>query len=209
MYETMRTAMIDRQLRTTGVNDLRLLAALAAVPREAFVPAARAALAYTDTAIEVAPGRWLMAPMSIALMLNHAQIQPADRVLVVGAGTGYATRLIAEITPHVTALEEDAALAAAARVNGVATVAGPLAAGWPAAAPYDLIVCDGGIITVPPALVAQLADGGRLAAIVVGDDNVGRVTVGRAVGGHYAATAYIEAGAAVLPGFGRAVGFVF
>jgi len=209
MFETMRTAMIDRQLRTAGVNDQRLLAAFAAVRREAFVPPARAALAYADGAVEIAPGRWLMAPMSLGLMLNHAQIQPDDRALVVGAGTGYGASLLIAAGAQVTALEEDAALAAASRANGVTVVTGPLTAGWPAAGPYDLIVCDGGVSSVPPALIAQVADGGRIAAIVIGEDNVGRVVVGRVIGGHYAATAHIEAGAALLPGFGRVPQFTF
>lgn len=209
MFDTMRTAMVDRQLRTAGVDDIALLAALRLVPREQFVPAARRSLAYTDAAVEIAPGRWLMAPMSLAQLLNHAAVGPADRVLVVGAGTGYAAALLAQITRHVTALEENPALAAAARGNGIAVVEGPLTEGWAKAAPYDLIVCDGAVATVPPALLAQLAETGRLAAIVIGDDGVGRATVGRAAGGHFAGTGFIEAGAAILPGFARTPQFVF
>ena len=209
MFETMRTAMIDRQLRTTGVNDPAVLTALRAVERERFVPAARRSLAYTDAAIELAPGRWLMEPMSFALLLNHAAVLPTDRVLVVGAGTGYGASVLLQLTAQVIALEEDTALAAAARANGLTVVEGPLVDGWAAGAPYDLIVCDGAVAIVPPALLAQLTDGGRLAAVIVGDDGVGRATVGRYAAGHFAGTAFIEAGVQLLPGFARAPHFVF
>lgn len=209
MFEAMREAMVDSQLRPTGVNDPALLAAIRSVPRERFVPPPRAALAYSDTAIELAPGRWLLEPLITALLLTHARIAPTDRVLVVGAGTGYAATVIARLTPHVTALEEDAGLAMAAAANGVEVVTGPLAEGWAAAAPYDLIFIDGAAAVLPPLLLAQAAPGGRLAVVIIGDDGIGRATVGRIASAHFAGTGFIETGAVVLPGFGRAPAFVF
>lgn len=208
MFEKMRVAMVDSQLRTTGVNDPGVLAAVRAVPRERFVPASRAALAYADAPVELAPGRWMIEPMVLGLLLTHARIGAGDRVLVVGAATGYAAAVIARLTPHVTAVEEDAGLAATARANGVAVDEGPLIAGWPAAAPYDVIFIDGAVAELPPALLAQ-AEGGRIAAVIVGADGVGRATVGRVVGGYFAGTGFIETGAAVLPGFARAAKFMF
>ena len=88
-------------------------------------------------------------------------------------------------------------------------VEGPLAAGWPAGAPYDLILLDGAAAELPPPLLAQVADGGRLGGVIVGDDRVGRATVGRVVGGRFAGTGFAETGARVLPGFARAPAFVF
>jgi len=209
MFETMREAMVDSQLRPTGVNDPAILAAIRAVPRERFVPAARAGLAYADAAIEVAPGRWLVEPLIAGLLLTHARIVPGDRVLVVGAGTGYAAAVIGRLSRHVTALEGDPALVVAARGNGVDVVVGPLADGWAANAPYDLIFIDGAAATLPPALLGQCAQDGRLAAVIIGDDGVGRATVGRVAAGHFAGTGFFETGAVVLPGFGRAPKFVF
>ncbi|MGI4876178.1 MAG: protein-L-isoaspartate O-methyltransferase family protein [Janthinobacterium lividum] len=209
MFDKMRTAMVDSQLRTTGVNDPSVLAAIRAVPRERFVPAARAAQAYADAAVELVPGRWLIEPMVFGLLVTNAHVEPGDRVLVVGAGSGYSAAVIGQLTPHVTALEQDPALAALARANGIAVVEGPLVDGWPAAAPYDVLFCDGAVAELPPALLAQASDGARLAAVVVGPDGVGRATVGRVFGGRFTGTGFIETGAAMLPGFGRAAGFVF
>ena len=209
MLDTMRTAMIDRQLRTTGVNDPAVLAAIRAVDRERFVPAARRALAYSDAAIELVPGRWLMEPMTFGLLLTHAAVQPVDRVLVIGAATGYSAAVLARLTPHVTALEEDADLAAAARSNGITIAEGALIEGWAGAAPYDLMLFDGAIMAPPQSLLAQLADGARLAAVMIGDDGVGRATVGRYAAGHFAGTSIIEAGIPLLPGFAPRPMFVF
>lgn len=209
MFDKMRDAMVDSQLRPTGVNDPAILAAIRAVPRERFVPAAWRALAYSDAGIEIAAGRWLLEPMVFGLLLTRARIMPADRVLVVGAGTGYGAAVMARVSAHVTAVEEDAGLAAAASANGVDVHSGPLAAGWAAGAPFDVIFIDGAVATLPPALIAQGAEGARLAAVIIGDDGVGRATVGRIAGGHFAGTGFIETGAPVLPGFGRAPKFVF
>ena len=210
MMDARREAMIDSQLRTTGVNDPAVLAAFRAVDRARFVPPAAAAIAYADAAIPLAPGRAMLEPMIVGLLLTHARVAPGDRVLVVGAATGYTAALLAALGATVTALETDPDLAAAARgLAGVTLVAGPLAAGWPDSAPYDLIVLDGAAAELPPALLAQVADGGRLAGVIVGDDGVGRATVGRVVDGRFAGTGFAETGATVLPGFARAPAFVF
>ncbi len=209
MFEAMREAMVDSQLRPTGVNDPAVLAAIRAVARERFVPPARAGLAYADTAIEIAPGRWLLEPLVSGLLLTQARIASTDRVLVVGAGTGYVTAVIRQLSRDVTALEENPALALAAKANGVDTVIGPLAAGWAGGAPYDLIYIDGAAAMLPPALLAQCAPDGRLAAVIIGDDGVGRATVGRVADGHFAGSGFFDTGAVALPGFGRAPKFVF
>ena len=209
MIEAMREAMIDSQLRPTGVNDASVLAAFRAVPRERFVPAAAAAMAYSDAAIPLGGGRAILEPMIVGLLLTHARIAPGERVLVVGAATGYTAALVTALGAEVTALEEDADLAATARGNGVAVVEGPLGAGWTPNAPYDVIVLDGAAADLPPALLAQGAEGGRLAGVIIGDDRIGRATVGRIAGGRVVGAGFAETGAAVLPGFARAPAFVF
>jgi protein-L-isoaspartate(D-aspartate) O-methyltransferase len=213
LVEARREAMVDSQLRTTGVNDPAVLAAFQRVDRAQFVPQAAASLAYADTAVTIAPGRALLEPMTLGLLLTHAAAAAGARVLVVGAGTGYSAAVLDALGADVTAVEADPALAAAARANlagsRVAVVEGELAAGWPAAAPYDLILIDGAAAVLPPALLAQVADGGRLAGVIVGADGIGRATAGRVAGGHFAGTGFAETGARVLPGFARTAAFVF
>ncbi len=210
MADERREAMIDRQLRPTGVNDPAVLAAFRAVDRARFVPPAAASLAYADAAVPIAPGRVLLEPMVLGLLLTHARVHAGERVLVVGAGMGYSAAVLAALGCRVTALEVDEGLAATARglLEGVEVVTGPLAAGWPAGAPYDLILIDGAAAELPADLLAQ-GEGGRLAGVIVGDDRVAGATVGRIVGGHFAGTAFAETGAPVLPGFARAPAFVF
>lgn len=204
-----RQTMIDSQLRTVGIIDVDVLRAFEAVDREAFVPADFINLAYADAAIEVAPGRWLLEPMTLALLLQNARVVPSDRVLVVGAATGYSAAIVAHIGARTLALESDAALAAVARNAGLDVVEGPLAEGWATAAPYDLMLFEGSIEFVPPALVAQLAPGGRAAAVVrhgsVASAHAGPVLADGRIGG----LAFLEVAARPLPGFTRPRAFAF
>jgi protein-L-isoaspartate(D-aspartate) O-methyltransferase len=206
---TRRQTMIDSQLRTVGIIDVDVLRAFEAVDREAFVSPAFINLAYADAAIEVAPGRWLLEPMTLALLLQNARVVPSDRVLVVGAATGYSAAIIAHIGARTLALESDAALAAVARNAGLDVVEGPLVEGWAAAAPYDLMLFEGSIEFVPPALVAQLASGGRAAAVVrhgsVASAHAGPVLADGRIGG----LAFLEVAARPLPGFMRPHAFAF
>ncbi len=207
-FTAQRQTMVDSQLKTVGVNDGAVVAAMTAVPREEHVPVALRGLAYADAAVEVAPGRYLLEPLALGLLLTRAALVPGDRVLVVGAATGYSAAVCVHIGADVTALESDPALAAAARAAGVPTVEGPLAAGWSAAAPYDLILFEGAIESVPEAIAAQLAPHGRVAAIIR-DHGVGRATVGQVVGDRIAGTPFLEVAARPLPGFARARAFAF
>ena len=208
-HEEARRTMIDSQIRTVGVMDVAVLGAMNSVPRENFVPPAMHGLAYADAALEVAPGRWLLEPLVLALLLEKSRIAAGDRILVIGAATGYSAAVAAHIGALATALESDPALAAAARAAGLATAEGPLAAGWPAAAPYDIILFEGAIETLPPAISAQLAPGGRIAAIVrtggVGHAHCGPVTAD----GRIAGLAFLEVAAKPLPGFAIAREFAF
>src|SRR5688572_18056031 len=106
-FEAMRRAMVASQLRTTGVNDPRVVAAMATVPRERFIPADRCALAYADALVPLGNGRNLNPPMAVGLMLTEARLTGSEKALVIGTGTGYSAAVLARLTATVTALEED------------------------------------------------------------------------------------------------------
>lgn len=201
--------MIDSQLRTVGVSDDVVLSAIGSVPRENFVPAHLKGLAYADAALEVGTGRWLLEPMVLALLLQNARIRAGERVLIIGAATGYSAAVVAALGAVVTAVECDTALIASARDAGVDVNEGPLGAGWPAAAPYDLVLFEGAIETVPAAIAAQLSPAGRAAA-VVRTGGIGRAFAGPVLAdGRIAGLPFLEVAAKPLPGFTHAREFVF
>lgn len=172
-FATARRRMVDNQLRTSNVTDRRILTAMEEVPRERFVPEARQALAYTDTDHSLGNGRSLASPAPFAKLIQLAEIDHTDAVLDVGAGTGYSTAVLSRLGAHVTGLESDPALVAAARALltelGVANVSiaqGALdGAGQPRDA-FDVIVLEGAVAAEPTALFALLRDGGRLVALL-------------------------------------------
>lgn len=210
-FENMRRAMVSNQLRTNAVTDPQVLAAMGAVPREHYVPAASAAAAYIDRAVPLGNGRALNPPLTTGRLLSEAAPQPGERALVVGCATGYAAALLARIGLSVVAVEEDAALAAQARAACPASVTfvdGPLSAGAPAEAPFDLILIDGAVEQIPQTLVKQLVDGGRLAA-AVNDRGVTRLAIGRKAGPGFGLTQFVDAEAVALPGFARPREFAF
>jgi protein-L-isoaspartate(D-aspartate) O-methyltransferase len=167
-----RKNMVESQIRPSDVTDRRITSAMLDTPREAFLPEAVKPLAYMDEALEVAPGRWLMAPRVFARLLQLAAIEATDKVLDVGALGGYSSAILSRIAREVIALESDAALASAAKAALAATktahvtvVAGELTAGHRPGSAYDVIIIEGAVEAVPQALIDQLAEGGRLAAI--------------------------------------------
>ena len=211
-FEVMRRAMVASQLRTTGVNDPRVVAAMGAVPRERFIPAERHALAYADTLVPIGHGRQLNPPMALGRMLTEARLRGGEKALVIGAATGYSAALLARLAGSVTALEEQPELAAFAREalagSGVELVEGPLAQGHAAGAPYDFVLIDGAVEHVPASIVDQVADGGEVALALV-KDGVTRLCIGRVVAGAFGTTIYSDAATAVLPGFEKPRGFSF
>jgi protein-L-isoaspartate(D-aspartate) O-methyltransferase len=171
LFADARKRMVDSQLRPNKVTDPRILEAMRRIPRERFLPAPLASLAYADEDVPLGGGRVLMEPMVLARLLQLAAPLPGERALVIAAGCGYGAAVLAATGARVTALEEIPALTAsaamAAEAPGVNLVSGPLSAGWPAAGPYDLIVIEGAVPEVPAAIASQLkADGGRLAAVI-------------------------------------------
>lgn len=207
-FELMRRAMVTGQLRTTAVNDPRVVAAMASVPREEFIPRDKRPIAYLDVSIALGYGRAMAAPMVTGRLLTEARVRAGDRVLVVGAGPGYSAAVAALLAREVIALDLPDAPAGPALAANVRRVQGPLAEGWPAAAPYDVILIDGAIEAVPDALVAQLADGGRLATGLV-LDGVTRLGVGRREGDAFGLPTFADAETPVLPGFAKPAGFRF
>jgi protein-L-isoaspartate(D-aspartate) O-methyltransferase len=166
---TQRERMVATQLRDRGIRSAAVLAAMASVPREAFVERGYEDAAYDDTALPIAAGQTLSQPYIVALMAEAAEIGPGDKVLEVGAGSGYAAAVLGRLAAHVTAIERHAALADGARrrlaalgVGNVDVVVGDGTLGWPAGGRFDAILVAAGGPEVPPALKAQLADGGRL-----------------------------------------------
>ena len=174
-FAEARKHMVDSQLRPNKVTDARILAAMRALPRERFVPLASAARAYSDADVPLANGRVLMEPMVFARLIQLAAPLPGERALVVGAGAGYGAAVLAACGVRVTALEDNAALFETAEAllkewaPGVSAVAGPLAEGWRAGAPYDIILIEGAVHEVPPAIAGQLRlEGGRLVTVLTG-----------------------------------------
>ena len=212
-FEHMRRAMVASQLRTTGVSDPRVLAAMGAVPRERFVPADRVAMAYTDALIPLGNGRELNNPMALGRLLSEAAPQERERALVIGAATGYSAAVLARLVGSVIAVEEDSELFAMARANlraaAVQLVEGPLTEGHSAGAPYDLILIDGAVEEVPESIIGQLVEqGGRLAAAMY-VNGVTRLSIGRRAGEGFGMAGVSDWAATVLPGFCKPRKFSF
>jgi protein-L-isoaspartate(D-aspartate) O-methyltransferase len=212
-FEAMRQAMVASQLRTTAVSDRRVLNAMKTVPREAFLPEDRRAIAYADVSVPLGGGRALSSPMAIGRLLTEAGVREDDHVLLVGAATGYTAVLLARLAASVVAVEEDAPLAelatqALAGLPRVELVTGPLRCGWAGSAPYDLIVIDGAVEIIPDELTAQLADGGRIATGLL-ENTVSRLCIGRKAGGSVGFARFADAEIPALPGFETARSFIF
>ncbi len=205
--------MVSSQLRTNNVSDPRIVAAMEAVARERFVPAERTALAYVDVPIPLSGGRALNAPLVTGRLIVESEIKAGEKVLLVGAATGYAAALLAELGAKVTALEVDEGLAATARAAlgktaGITLATGPLEAGWRKGAPYDVVLIDGAIEAVPAAIAAQLSDDGRLLTGLV-DKGVTRLARGCKAGQGVALVPFADLETVRLLGFSAPSGFSF
>ena len=217
-FSTARLKMVDGQVRTNDVTDRRVLDAMLTVPREAFVPAARQALAYLDLDLDVSEGaakRFLIKPQLTGKLLQAAEIDGNDDVLVVGCATGYLAALAAKLARQVTATECDSALAAKAKdvftSLGLANVTCKAAActeGDPSAAPYDVIILNGATEVTPDALLGQLKEGGRLVGVSAASKPPRAMIVTR-THGEFGHRTLFDAAAPVLPGLARAATFVF
>lgn len=208
-FAAARRAMVDSQLRPQAVTDPRVVAAMAVVPREKFVPAGAEAVAYIDRIVPLKPGRGLSPPASIGRMLVELEPKPGQRALVVGAGTGYSAAVLAEMGLNVTAVESDPELVQRLRsLPGVTVVEGDLEKGAPGASPFDVILVDGMIEELPDDLPAQLKVGGRLAACLL-EGGVPRLMVGTRSAHGFGLKSFADSSMAPLPGFARPHAFTF
>ncbi|MDE2199427.1 MAG: protein-L-isoaspartate O-methyltransferase [Rhodospirillales bacterium] len=211
-----RMFMVDSQVRPNKVNDPRILGAMRALPRERFLPSDRAPLAYADEDVKLGGGRVLMQPMVMARLIQLAAPRAGERALVVAAGAGYGAAILAACGATVTALEDDPALLALARAAlpalapGVTLAEGPPEAGWPAGAPYDIVLIEGAVEDVPPALAAQLRPGtGRLVGVRVAGGGPGQAVLGEITPAGLAVQPVFDATITPLPALRRVAGFVF
>lgn len=207
--------MVDTQVRPSDVTKFPIIAAMLAVPREAFVPVAARSVAYSDAPIPLGGGREMPEARVLAKMLDALDIGLEDQVLVIGGGLGYSTAVLSRMAESVVMVEDDARRVAEAEsslaqadVSNAVVLEGPLAEGAPQAAPFDAIVVEGGVEHVPEAIADQLAEGGRIVALVQ-QGRAGRARLGRRVEGRMAWRDAFDAVAPVLPGFAAARGFVF
>ena len=218
-FSTARQKMVDGQVRPSDVTDSRIIDAMLAVPREAFVPQSQRALAYLDLDLDVSEGgpakRFLIKPLVISKMLQAADIKDTDNVLVAGCATGYTAALVAKLAGRVTAIESDPALAAKAKdvmaqlgLGNVTFRAAAAAEGDPANAPYDVIILDGATEITPDRLYRQLRDGGRLVGVFAMTQPQRAVIVTRS-DGDFGNRALFDAAVPVLPGLERPPAFVF
>jgi protein-L-isoaspartate(D-aspartate) O-methyltransferase len=209
----MRHAMVASQLRTNAVSDVRVVAAMDTVAREAFLPAELASVAYRDTAVPLGRGRAQNVPIATGRLLTQAELRADDRVLLIGAAGGYTAAVLAALVAEVVAVESDPTLAGCARaalanIAAVTLIEGPLDAGYPTGAPYDVIVVDGAVEELPAGLIEQVAVGGRVVAGIL-DRGVTRLSAGRRTAGGFGLLDFADIDCVTLPGFARPRTFIF
>lgn len=212
-FARRRMMMVDTQVRPSDVTRFPIIDAMLTVPREVFVPEDRREAAYVGENVALGPGRVLLDPRTLAKLLEGMDIRPTDLVLDLGCGLGYAAAVIARLAEAVVAVEEDEGMAAEAQrllssvgVDNVAVTAGVLAAGAAKHGPYDAVLVEGGVETVPAAIVAQVKDGGRIGALFMAG-GVGTAKIGHVAAGAVTWRFAFNAAAPVLPGFAAARAF--
>jgi protein-L-isoaspartate(D-aspartate) O-methyltransferase len=213
-FATRRVMMVDTQVRPSDVTKFPIIDAMLTVPRELYVPDGRREAAYVGENLPLGAGRVMLEARTLAKLLDALDIQPGEMVLDLGCGLGYSSAVIARLAETVVAVEADEVLAADAQrllseegVDNAIVVVSALAAGAAKHAPYDVITIEGGVETVPDALLAQLKDGGRIGAIFM-DGAVGTAKVGYKNDGTVSWRPVFNAAAPVLDGFARTKGFV-
>lgn len=215
-FAEARRRMVDGQVRPNRVTDPRILEAMREIPRELFVPEALRVRALADEDLALGGGRVLLQPMTIARLIQLAAPRIGERALVLAAGPGYGAAVLAHAGLQVVAVEDDAAIAGFgdAGIAASGLPAGSLRRhvgssldGLPAGAPYDLILIEGAVPAVPPAISQQLSEGGRLVAIRRAPGDVGNGIIGRRAGGSFSTTVAFDIPGVLLPGFAPKPGF--
>lgn len=216
-FALARRNMVEGQLRPNRVTNAQLLSAIGELPRERFLPEGLRSVAYSDEDVPLGKGRFLIEPMVLARLIQTLQPKAEDRALVVASGRGYGAILLARLVKSVVAIESDQALAAAAQqtakelgVSGIEQRVGPMEAGAPLAAPYDIILIEGAVRQVPQAILDQLVDGGRLGTVVAGPDGaLGTAQLFVKEAGVASGRPLFDAGTPALPGFAPPPRFTF
>lgn len=206
-FAARRTMMVDTQVRPNDVTKFPIIEAMLAVPREAFVPAQQREAAYVGGNIDVGGGRVMLEARTLAKMLDALNLQPTELVLDVACGLGYSTAVIARMVEAVVAIEEMPDLAAQAQarlaaegVDNAAVIEAPLAQGMAKHGPYDAIIVEGAVETLPEAISDQIKDGGRIACIFM-ERVLGVCRIGHKIDGRLAWRFAFNASAPVLNGF--------
>ena len=210
-HQAAREQMVDCQVRTNDVTEHALISAMLDVPRERFLPESLSELAYTDCEFSLdaigGEGRHIMAPATLACMLEAAEIQPSDVALIVGAGSGYSTAVVSLLASSVMSIESNEALSQFASTalgeNGfdnVAVMNRDLSLGCEKEAPFDVILLEGAVHEVPQSLLDQLAKNGRLVAIV-GAGHSAKLQLVIRVGDQFSRRTLANHAAKPLPGF--------
>ena len=212
-FSARRTMMVDTQVRPSDVTKFPIIEAMLSVPREDFVPASQREAAYMGENIELSDNRVILEPRTLAKMLDVLDIGQDELVLDIGAGYGYSSAVIAHMAQAVVALEEDNAMVedakealVAANADNVVIEHGSLVAGAAEHGPYDVIIIQGGVSHLPQAIISQLKEGGRIACLFM-EDALGEVRIGYKMDEHISWRRSFNAGAPVLDGFERHIGF--
>ena len=215
-FETARRNMVESQVRTNKVTDLRVLDRMKTLPRELFVPKSMRSLAYCDECLSIGDGRYLMEPCALARLLQSAALQPSDVALVIGCGTGYSAALLSGMAATVFAIDSDPKLTAEATevladlsIDNVVVETRSHRDGWPEQGLFDVILIDGAVPEVPATILDQLAEGGRLVTIVQEGEAVGRGVLYGKRFGSVSHCALFDALVGPCPGFEQKAGFVF
>jgi protein-L-isoaspartate(D-aspartate) O-methyltransferase len=215
-YAAARLTMVESQLRTNKVTDEGVLDAFLAVPRERFVPPALSGTAYVDDDLPLGHGRYLIEPMVLARLLQIAEVGREERVLEIGCASGYGTALLARLARSVVAIESDVELLRQAMtrlrelgIGNAAVLEAPLTGGYPGRAPYDVILFEGAVAGIPTSIAHQLADRGRLVAVVQAEGAVGQAVLMTSAGGALSRRPAFDATVPLLPGFQPEPSFVF
>lgn len=216
-YAIARHNMVEGQIRPNKVTDQLVIQAMESLPREQFLPKHLRGIAYTDEDISLGDGRCLMEPVVLARLLQAADIDSNDIALDVGCGSGYEAAVLAKIASTVVAVESDADFVKSATavlsdlgIDNVAVMDADLTDGYPAQGPYNVILINGAVEAIPSSLLDQLAEGGRLVAVVRSATSpLGTAVLCTRQNGVVGERALFDANVPVLPGFAAPPRFVF
>lgn len=215
-FAQARQNMVDGQLRPNRVTNPALIEAVSVIPRERFLPPELQRVAYVDDDIPLPNGRFMLEPLIVCRLIQATDPKPTDVALDIGCGTGYTCALLSRLASTVFGIDSDDSLVqqatahlAALGADNVVVSARPMNEGWAEHKPFDVIVLGGAIEVMPPSLLDQMAEGGRLAAVVTNGQPVGTARLYQKIGGAVSSRPLFDAGCRLLPGFAKPQQFVF